>query len=151
MNDAISKAREALQTFVSKYAMAPDDVEFGIGLNNGDFRMAAEAINVIDSQQSVSGWQPIETAPKDGNPLLLGWYETWPKLEWRCEVKPAGNGDVAKRNVWHHGNATHWMPLPLPPTPETMPELCAYCQSFMPEGCKTVFVDDEACKLRKQP
>jgi hypothetical protein len=61
-------------------------------------------------------WRPIETAPKDSTPVLLGWYETWPNLEWVTESAAAGNADIAKQGAGYlHGYATHWMPLPKPP------------------------------------
>ncbi len=61
-------------------------------------------------------WRPIETAPKDSTPVLLGWYETWPKLEWVTESAAAGNADIARRGTGYlHGYATHWIPLPKPP------------------------------------
>lgn len=66
-------------------------------------------------------WQPIETAPKDGSPILLGWV-----------------GSGVSEGLWRDGMAnywnlsgfyftdddpltakpctpTHWMPLPPPP------------------------------------
>jgi hypothetical protein len=61
-------------------------------------------------------WRPIETAPKDSTPVLLGWYETWPNLEWITESAAAGNSDIARQGAGYlHGYATHWMPLPKPP------------------------------------
>lgn len=66
-------------------------------------------------------WQPIETAPQDGSLLLLGWWETWPTKQWRCEVEAAGTLDTARQGRgYSHGRATHWMPLPEPaPLPES--------------------------------
>jgi hypothetical protein len=64
-------------------------------------------------------WQPIETAPKDGTPILI----TRP-TEWQCEE---GWHVVRWDDDWwqvHDGkfdcplrgpDPTHWMPLPVPP------------------------------------
>jgi hypothetical protein len=60
-----------------------------------------------------NGWQPIETAPKDERILLGGFYAS-------------GNFDVevgawvfTHRRWPYIGDkfATHWMPLPAPPSP----------------------------------
>ena len=55
-------------------------------------------------------WQPIETAPKDVV-LLLGWYGFGDKWETCTDYYHNSRGG------WLHGQATHWMPLPEPPTP----------------------------------
>jgi hypothetical protein len=61
-------------------------------------------------------WQPIETAPHEQK-VLVGW---WYNGEWMSEATMASHG--WRRNgistmSWH-GQATHWQPLPAPPTPE---------------------------------
>lgn len=63
-------------------------------------------------------WQPIETAPQDGNPLLL-WVETddggEPMILYRD-----GNGHWLFENELIQSapfylEPTHWQPLPPPP------------------------------------
>lgn len=63
----------------------------------------------------MNDWQPIETAPRDGTPVLacVAGADFWPdKVQWD-----------ATHSVWVypcrcHGPAlavTHWLPLPLGP------------------------------------
>lgn len=73
-------------------------------------------------------WQPIETAPKDGTPILV-----WAKGSWSIahlsRVRSSGEwiamaaGDEAIRHQYENGDEdyvvvvpTHWMPLPDPPS-----------------------------------
>jgi len=70
------------------------------------------------------GWQPIETAPKDGTKLLLcsnvnGNYGSFAPCEW------SKAGDISSEGFWlwwqaspeylTEIHATHWQPLPEPP------------------------------------
>ena len=59
-------------------------------------------------------WMPIDDDTPLGEPLLLGWRETWPDDVWRSEVGVRGV-DRAQGSSWRHGQATHWMPLPPAP------------------------------------
>ena len=75
-----------------------------------------------------NGWQPIETAPKDGTDILICRVgETEIEITQWCSYKNShfvelSNGDFRKVNdepteFWN-GNghrATHWHPLPSPP------------------------------------
>jgi hypothetical protein len=60
------------------------------------------------------GWQPIETAPKDGTRVLT--YA--PKRTWATQHIAINH---FKQGVWQHCNSecppTHWQPLPASPTP----------------------------------
>lgn len=77
-------------------------------------------------------WQPIETAPKDGTPILVyfarrtGRLESTYRVEWHNiygETTPEDGGwcvDDEKYGPyslrgWCEGDATNWQPLPEPP------------------------------------
>ena len=66
----------------------------------------------------MSEWQPIETAPKNGNPFIC-----WNGKEMLILNQPKGcslgRWEKSGKN-WFGGfirfdNPTHWMPLPPPP------------------------------------
>ena len=62
----------------------------------------------------MTGWQPIETAPKDGT-LFLAWEirEEMAVMQWnaRCEAFR-----IVADTEWFSGiKPTHWRPLPAPP------------------------------------
>lgn len=70
---------------------------------------------------SAAAWQPIQTAPKSGEAVLLWWscckdpaVGRWEddciREGWRCD------GDQCVPKNQH--NCTHWMPLPEPPNDE---------------------------------
>ncbi len=57
---------------------------------------------VKDEQKRQSKWLPIESAPKDGRPILL-WHKGW-----HCIC-------LGRRLDNYEPQPTHWMPLPSPP------------------------------------
>ena len=68
-----------------------------------------------------SEWQPIETAPKDGTPIILGFPDMACEGYWMCDPSRnhwgetgwfASDSDVLFEHPW---KPTHWMPLPEPP------------------------------------
>lgn len=85
-----------------------------------------------------SGWQPIETAPKDGRKVILFYLNrnklprtvmaTWLTDERAAETDADGvgleagwyecidNWDDYSQVAIHEGEPTHWMPLPAPPS-----------------------------------
>lgn len=75
-------------------------------------------------------WQPIETAPKDG--AVVDLWVVWPAIEGEpADAKRMADAFWdAEEGDWHSRGftlgqylakpyATHWMPLPEPPTEST--------------------------------
>lgn len=72
-------------------------------------------------------WQPIETAPKDGSPVLV-YPPLW--VNKTCSIAKYNDDKFAKKPkpYWNRDDCfgritenrmkppTHWMPLPLPPS-----------------------------------
>lgn len=56
------------------------------------------------------GWLPIESAPKDGTPILtaegFGHQRSVTLNRWK---------DYGDLSMWDFGDPTHWRPLPAPP------------------------------------
>lgn len=80
----------------------------------------------VFSQFANSGWQPIETAPKDGTKVLV-YDESYglPQKAWfgkdhfkeEYEGWLFGDGDDYSCGLYFTPiEPTHWMPLPKPPT-----------------------------------
>jgi len=61
----------------------------------------------------MSEWQPIETAPRDGTPVLC-YYPPEGGDDGVCEVY-SSLGDGYYEFLLDGRDPTHWMPLPDPP------------------------------------
>lgn len=72
------------------------------------------------STRPPDGWMLIEedapvNVPLD-EPVLLAWRDEWTG-KWQMEVNVA----VSEYGGWRHGRATHWLPLPDPPSLRSRP------------------------------
>lgn len=72
------------------------------------------------------GWQPIETAPKDG-PILVAQDGEQAVVEWMTALEDGAGDWIIWRRVGPDALAvrmpkpTHWRPLPAPPAGEATP------------------------------
>ena len=72
-----------------------------------------------------AGWMPIETAPKDGQMILLckgrfvvpGWWDAAERMHpWRLvDSTDADEDDTVQLNGWMANSPTLWMPIPPAP------------------------------------
>lgn len=70
-------------------------------------------------------WEPIETAPKNGNLIDVWvngervtdvlWKRSWRCLGWHCKTEDESGVCQWTSVEDEHGTPTHWMPLPEPP------------------------------------
>lgn len=73
-----------------------------------------DAADEIKRLRKLTQWQPIETAPKDGERILVVWLGDVDIAFWNIEQEnweQWPNGDF----VCDTDEITHWMPLPKPP------------------------------------
>ena len=110
----------------------------------GRHKAFAEAANALEGSAAplaapptaqAKGWRPIETAPKDGRTLLLGYFNSAGKWrttrgEWLSQdrIDEYAEDPDCMSLGWHETTVedddgkcwpidpTHWMPVPLPPT-----------------------------------
>jgi len=88
---------------------------------------ARRALALLPQSPEGMGWQPIETAPKDGTPILILDMNgesieitEWCTHKWTDYEHVEGElyRKVETESTYWNGNghrATHWMPLPPPP------------------------------------
>jgi len=83
------------------------------------------------STDSAAGWQPIETAPKDGTEVLLYLGAPWNKVEkaywfpaWQNWQRSGDKPDTVRDEYCGIGSAipTHYQLLPAPPVAAIQPE-----------------------------
>lgn len=65
------------------------------------------------------GWQPIETAPKDGTWVMLFYRPSCVPLVTFWAEYSAARSDWAHRKELGNNVPTHWRPLPWPPATAT--------------------------------
>jgi hypothetical protein len=67
-------------------------------------------------ERQIPRWLPIESAPRDGTPIMLAWpfWSDHPVVGWWSAKWNAWESNV---NLNHEEPPTHWMPLPEPPKP----------------------------------
>ncbi len=63
-------------------------------------------------------WQDIGTAPHEVNVLLAYWDEMMNRWQMEAGMASWGWRRDGVSNMSRHGQATHWMPLPSPPSKE---------------------------------
>lgn len=112
-------------------------------------RMALEAAITAYLSALPAGWQPIETAPKDGTRVLGCNGESVEVIFWARDIERWFN-QSSEISLWGAFPPTHWRPLPEPPGSEAT---CAenaqvqIGQSGVTDGIEWVVVDAE--KLRR--
>jgi hypothetical protein len=118
---ALAQAREECAKIVegrvykTRYREWP---EWGTGNRSNDCETTkfadaiAAAIRARAALIGTDGWREIDEKTPSDIEVHLGWWETWPERKWRQTI-----------DLWHstkgghcHGQATHYRPLPSPPS-----------------------------------
>jgi hypothetical protein len=115
-------------------------------------------------------WQPIETAPKDGTPILVadaksvevGVWQEETEDDTECGVVTIPGFDAGWwGSEWQPGGKqpTHWMPMPDPPaalaTPDTLPPVAVgdvvIERTFPNDGVRVTDEDQaQSCNVNAQ-
>ena len=77
--------------------------------------------------EALVGWQPIRTAPKDGEALLVWGGSGYWIAAWRLPMTYEPQAETHYKHEWRDGSGrwaspTHWMHLPLPPNAYSYPK-----------------------------
>ena len=107
------------------------------------------ALRRLQEEHEKGGWQPIETAPKDGTLIIGALIDT--QYGRVCRVHDMKHNGLAFYTVTGHSlpQMTHWMPIPallLPPAQETRKAVVARCESVCILNCDSPSIpptDDE--------
>jgi hypothetical protein len=82
-------------------------------------RYRQDVTDVRDALASSQEWQPIETAPKDGTPILLGWQGKHFDAS-KGHFENGCWGWLTEKMAFraYDTQPTHWMSLPSSPSPK---------------------------------
>ena len=129
MSDAVMVPREPTEAEIKAvhgafHAPAPAYDRTTNSLDRMDLLARNIARAVIAASPSVGGWEDISTAPKDGTMLLVAYDDGVARagaMEDHQRVYEARWNDFqgtwsARNGFLLHSDATHWMPLPPPPS-----------------------------------
>lgn len=133
------------------HSPAGADPEVGL-----DVPRPEKASGVHTATHPISGWQPIETAPKDGH-RLLGYTDEW-RLPFpiRWDVRRLGGAWIMD-NGSVKSQPTHWMPMPDPPTDQDATRTSSdkgastLCEDCPPVGYPTAETRCAPCPRRLNP
>lgn len=105
MTDIVERLRKNMELdAVKEIERLRSDIERHVSI-------AAEQATEIERLRSLSEWRPIESAPKDGTPVLLLAGVTKNVGWWAVDKWSYGGGR------WGN-DVTHWLPLPPAPSKE---------------------------------
>jgi hypothetical protein len=127
IDDRLADLREANEIFRKDSRLSAQD---GIHRNDREIRflkdLRSEVILAALPSRAVVGWQPIESAPKDGTRIQAGQFDGTEKhfRQYVCFWNPGWKGVEGVADTgpfWQAGglleHPSHWMPqIPAPPT-----------------------------------
>lgn len=85
---------------------------------NDAFRMWL-MVHALLSHIEADGWQTMETAPRDGTPILGAYYNDidweYRLIAWNENLHPYPWQQLDQANEWSGDRVSYWRPLPAPP------------------------------------